>query len=203
MPEVIILSGKDLEELLTLEEVIELIKYGFVTYFNGGYKVFPVVRDMIDQYQGIFGIKSGYVTTEGLLGFKAGGYWKNNPKHNIPGYRSVVVLLDPRTGNPTTIMDGNIITTIRTSAVGALAAKYLARKDTAFAAIIGCGTQGRAQLQALKWALPIRSVKCNDVSKENAQRFAEEMSTDDCSVKWCPTVLEAVEGAEVEIGLRF
>lgn len=199
MPEIIILNEQDLEQIITLEQVINLVERGFSSYYRGGFTPFPVVREKINTYEGIFGIKSGYVTDGDLLGFKAGGYWKNNPSLGIPAHRSVILLFDPQTGNARSIMDGNFITTIRTGAVGAIAAKYLARKNSQVAAIIGCGTQGRMQLRALKWVLPIGDIRCYDISLKNAEAFAEEMSSQDCPVKRCSSPEEAVKGADVVV----
>jgi ornithine cyclodeaminase len=96
-------------------------------------------------------------------------------------------------------MDGNFITTIRTGAVGAIAAKYLARKNSKVAATLCCGTQGRMQLTALKWVLPIRDVRCYDISPKNAEVFAKEMSSQDCTVKWVSSPEEAVKCADVVV----
>ena len=96
-------------------------------------------------------------------------------------------------------MDGNFITTIRTGAVGAIAAKYLARKNSKVGAILGYGTQGRMQLTALKWVLPIRDVRCYDISPKNAEVFAKEMSSQDCTGKWVSSPEEAGKGADVVI----
>jgi ornithine cyclodeaminase/alanine dehydrogenase-like protein (mu-crystallin family) len=81
-------------------------------------------------------------------------------------------------------MDGNFITTIRTGGGGAIAAKYLARKDSKAAAILGCGNQGRMQLTAIKCALPIKVVRCYDIVPKNAEAYAKEMSSQGCAVEW-------------------
>ena len=84
-------------------------------------------------------------------------------------------------------MDGNFITTIRTGAVGAIAVKYLARKNSEVATIIGCGTQGKMQLRALKGVLPIRDVRCYDISLKNAKVFTKDsMPRASLSRIWSP-----------------
>jgi alanine dehydrogenase len=197
MPEIIILSEKDLKQIITLEEVVKLVESEFSAYYRGGFIPFPVVREKIDKYEGIFGIKSGYVINDDLLGFKAGGYWKNNPVRGIPAHRSVVLLFDPQTGNIRAVMDGNFITTIRTGAVGAIAAKYLAKRDSKVATIIGCGAQGRMQLTVLKWFLPVKNIRCYDIRPECAEELAKEMSSQRCIVQSFSSPEEAVDGADV------
>jgi alanine dehydrogenase len=197
MPKLLFLSRKELESLLDLRNVINVVKEGFVSFHQGKVEVFPVVREFLRKYQGIFGIKSGFVSSTDYLGFKAGGYWKNNPKKGIPGHQSLVVLYSPETGIPQAVMDGNFITIIRTGAVGALAAQCLARKDSSVAAILGCGTQGRIQLTALREVFRLRNVRCYDSVHENARLLATEMSTPENRIVPCSRPEEAVTGADI------
>ena len=71
-----------------------------------------------------------------LLGLKAGGFWLGNPDRGLTAHQSTTVLFDPRTGVPVALMDGNHITTVRTAAVGAIAARRLARPDARVAAVV-------------------------------------------------------------------
>jgi len=100
MPNLLFLSRKELESLLDLKGVIDVVKEGFISFHRGEAVVFPVVREFLPTYQGIFGIKSGFVKSKDYLGFKAGGYWKDNPKKGIPGHQSLVVLYSPESGIP-------------------------------------------------------------------------------------------------------
>jgi len=62
MSEIVVLSEQDLEKMITLQDVIPLVEKGFVDYHHGAFVTFPVVREKIDRYKGVFGIKSGYLT---------------------------------------------------------------------------------------------------------------------------------------------
>jgi len=197
MPNLLFLSRKELESLLDLKDVIDVVKEGFISFHRGEAVVFPVVREFLPTYQGIFGIKSGFVKSKDYLGFKAGGYWKDNPKKGIQGHQSLIVLYSPETGIPQAVMDGNFITIIRTGAVGTIASKWLARKDSKVAAIVGCGTQGRIQLLALREEFRLSSVRCYDSIYENAKAFAAEMSTPETPVDLCRLSEEAVRGADI------
>jgi alanine dehydrogenase len=199
MPKLLFLSRKDLESLLDLREVIKIIEEAFVSFHRGDALAFPVVREFLEKYQGIFGIKSGYVKSKDYLGFKAGGYWKNNPKKGIPGHQSLIVLYNPETGVPMGVMDGNFITMVRTGAVGAIAARFLARKDSKVAAIIGCGTQGRVQLTALRGEFRLSSVRCYDSYKESAEIFAKEMSVPGSPVNPCVDPEQAVKESDIVV----
>jgi ornithine cyclodeaminase/alanine dehydrogenase-like protein (mu-crystallin family) len=73
-------------------------------------------------------------------------------------------------------MDASLITAVRTGAAGGVAAKYLARKDSAIVGLIGTGVQGRTQVQAVNELFSLELVKAYDLSKESRERFCAEMS---------------------------
>jgi ornithine cyclodeaminase len=107
--------------------------------------VFPVVRERLDT-GGVFGIKSGDVQVQGLLGFKAAGFWPDNSRLGGESHQATIVLVDPATGRPTCIIDGNAVTTMRTGAAGVLGLVRLARADSTRLCIFGTGVQARVQL---------------------------------------------------------
>jgi ornithine cyclodeaminase len=95
---------------------------------------------------GIFGIKSGHIPDQALLGLKAGGFWPSNRRIGGEPHQATVVLIDPANGRPLCIIDGNAITTVRTGAAGGLGVVELARPDSVRACVFGTGVQARAQL---------------------------------------------------------
>ena len=68
-------------------------------------------------------------------------------------------MLDSETGLPVAILDGNWITAVRTAGLSATAAKYMATKDSAVAAFIGCGVQAKSHLRALADVFPLQRIK--------------------------------------------
>src|SRR5262249_47583512 len=89
--------------------------------------------------------------------------------------QGVVALFDAENGRPLALMDSIEITLLRTAAATAVAAKHLARPDSAVALVCGCGAQGRAQLRALMRVLQIRRAHVYGVSAEAAEGFAREL----------------------------
>jgi alanine dehydrogenase len=67
-----------------------------------------------------FSIKSGDAQTRDLLGFKAAGFWPRNRQRGRETHQATIVLIDPATGRPTCVIDGNAVTTMRTGAAGGL-----------------------------------------------------------------------------------
>jgi ornithine cyclodeaminase len=97
-------------------------------------------------------------------------------------------------------MDGNHITTVRTAAVGALAARSLARPESRVAAILGCGVQGTAQAEALLHVLPLREIRAFDISVGNRESFAARfIGRADLMVTIAGTAEAAVRGADVVV----
>src|ERR1700692_956857 len=135
----LVLSRAEVERLVSLKDAIAAVCRAFIDLTCGKCAVFPVIRERIDPSGGFFGVKSGYLASSGVLGYKGGGYWASNRARGIPAHQSVILLYDPETGRAQAALDGNYITVIRTGAVGALAARALARPSSRIAAMIGAG----------------------------------------------------------------
>jgi alanine dehydrogenase len=199
MAEVLILSRAEMESLLTLEAIVPVIEKAFVAFNKGRTAAYPVVRELVEEHRGVFGIKSGYLMNEEVIGLKAGGFWLGNPDLGLTAHQSTTVMFDPRTGLPTAFMDGNHITGIRTAAVGALAARELAREDSRTAAVLGCGMQGKGQMEALRLMRPIETIRTFDVVPEKAELLAEELRASDLNVQACTDAETAVRGADIVV----
>ena len=101
---------------------------------------------------------------------------QNRDKHGLPRATALVVLNDPTNGLPIAVMEGSIISAVRTAAVTGTAVKYLARPKSSTIGIIGTGIQSRTQLLALTAVLKnIKEVKVFNRTKERALRFISEM----------------------------
>ena len=108
---------------------------------------------------------------------KLNANFSENPRRfGLPTIQGVVALFDAENGRPLALMDSIEITLRRTAAATAVAAKHLARPDSAVALVCGCGAQGRAQLEALARVLPIRRAFAVDSDTRAAERFAQELA---------------------------
>jgi ornithine cyclodeaminase/alanine dehydrogenase-like protein (mu-crystallin family) len=116
-----------------------------------------------------------------------------NRARGLPPTAGIIVLNDATTGIPQAVLDADWITTMRTGAVAAVAARTLARPGAAVAAILGPGRVGAAALQALRLALPgLRTVRAWAPRAETARRFAGEHHAEATT-----TAEQAVRGADV------
>jgi ornithine cyclodeaminase len=156
------------ERLLVPDDVVAAVREAFELHSRRQGRVFPVVREKLST-GGVFGIKSGDVGSQGLLGFKAAGFWPGNRSAGGEAHQATVLLFDPATGRPLCVIDGNAITTARTAAAGAIGLSLLAREDSTVATVFGTGIQARAQLE---FALRVRPAleKVYYVSSDRAPR---------------------------------
>ena len=104
-----------------------------------------------------------YIPSLEAAGLKWVSGYPANQKKNLPYITGLLVLNDTDTGIPVAVMDATWITAQRTVAATAVAAKYLARKDSSAVGILACGVQGRSNLEALSCIFDIKKVKASDV----------------------------------------
>lgn len=103
-----------------------------------------------------------------------------NRTHGLPRASAIIILNSPETGLPLAIMDGTLVSAMRTGAVTALGAKYLAPRGSRKAGMIGAGVQARTQILALITALPeLDEIAVFNRSPERAEALAEE-----CRRRW-------------------
>ncbi|MBU2618000.1 MAG: alanine dehydrogenase, partial [Euryarchaeota archaeon] len=145
-------------------------------------------------------VMPAYISPEDIAGVKIVSSHPNNPKKGLPTVMVVIILNDPKTGEPMAIMDGKYITDMRTGATGGIAAKYLARKDSRVVGMIGSGAQAKTQLLALAEVITIDKVKVSSRTKSHAIRFTEEMSrTLDLNIVPTDSNEEAVRNSDIVV----
>lgn len=121
----------------------------------------------------------GYIGGQvNMAGIKwLGGSPANLSRHGIPRASGLLILNDPETMVPLAILEGALISAMRTGAVTGAAARYLARPDSRVAGLIGAGVQGRTQLMALKEALSsMREARVFDLDRPRLETFCREMT---------------------------
>lgn len=136
----------------------------------------------------------------GAAGVKWVSGFPGNPDRGLPYISGLLILNDPETGLPTAVMDATWITAMRTGAATAVAVRRLARTGASSLGILGCGVQGRTNLEAVAAVLPgLREVRSHDISPERAGRYIEEMRPRFPGLRFEPagTPRAAVEGSDV------
>lgn len=116
-----------------------------------------------------------YIPSLGAAGMKWVSGFPANQKRGLPYISGLLILNDPETGLPTAVMDCAWLTAMRTGAATAVAAKHLARPESATVGILACGVQGRSNLEALRCVFPLREVRAYDRDPAVAERYAAEL----------------------------
>jgi len=198
---VLLLSRAEIQDLLSMSEVIAAVEEAFRAKGLGKVQMPPKSYVNFERYGGDFRVMPAYLEEMGAAGVKIVNVHPKNPKeHCLPTVMATIILLDPATGAPLTIMDGTLITNLRTGAGGAVAAKHLARKDSKVVAMVGAGVQAKTQLLALKEVFKIEEIRVNDLSEKNAGLYAEEMGNElGVVAKVFQSTKEAVEAADIVV----
>lgn len=174
--EILFLGSREVQTLLTLDECIGAVEHAFRLYGEG--RAIPPAVLSMHVPEGGFHVKAGLLDFDRSY-FAAkvnGNFPENGTRFGLPAIQGVIVLCDAENGTPLAVMDSRDITSLRTAAATALAAKYLARPDSRTIPICGCGNQGRIQLRALSRVFRLEAVFVYDKSEEQSSQYAHELA---------------------------
>lgn len=170
--ETLLLTGDDYAALVTMDDCIAAVEQAFREYGEGHGEA-GILSAHVEH--GAIHVKTA--TFGRYFAAKVNANFPGNPATNgLPSIQGVIVLIDASNGVPVAILDSIAVTMQRTAAATAVAAKYLARRDSRTATIVGCGRQGVAQLTALTRVLPIARVTAIDIDESRASAYARSMS---------------------------
>jgi len=179
---------------VTMPEIIETLEAAFREHGEGRVEMLPKpgVHTRPDAF---IHAMPAYIAALHSVGVKWVSGYPENYKRGLPYITGLLVLNDEETGVPLAVMDCTWITAMRTGAATAVAAKYLARPDSETIGILGCGVQGRSNLEALKVLFPLKRVVAYDALPEQTDRFASEVEQ-----RWALQVVKARQPREAVAG---
>ena len=170
------LSRNDVETVgLPMSEIIDALDSMFKEKGEGRVEM-PPKPGIHTRKDAFIHAMPAYIPSLESAGMKWISGYPENQKKGLPYITGLLILNDPETGIPIAVMDATWITAQRTGAATAVAAKYLARKDSSSVGILACGVQGKSNLEALACVVEIRKVKAFDIHPKVAESFAEEMA---------------------------
>jgi ornithine cyclodeaminase/alanine dehydrogenase-like protein (mu-crystallin family) len=185
----IFLNEEQVREHLRMAELIPAMERALIDFSAG--RVTQPVRSIISvdiaAATGFLGLMPA-LTPDGL-GLKAVTFYPSNAQRGIPTHMATIFLVDPQTGTPLAIMDGRLITEMRTAAVSAAATKLLASPAAKVLAILGSGVQARSHVEALRLVRQFEEICV--WSPTHAKQFAQEIGATAMPAE------EAVRGADV------
>jgi len=185
--DIVVLDEQAVRARLHYPDLIPAIAEALAALASG--KVVQPVRSVLPvaPYQGFFAVMPAY---GGALGAKLVTFYPKNV--GVHTHHAVIVMFRPETGEPLAMMDGRLITEMRTAAASAVATERLARPDASVLAILGSGVQAGSHLAALRHVRSFKEVRV--WSPRNAPAFAERHG-----VKAVPSAADAVRGADVVV----
>lgn len=184
------LDEDQIREVLRFEDLIPAMEKALIEFSSG--KVVQPVRQMlsVEGHRGHFGVMPAIGHA---MGVKLVTFYPFNAERGLHTHHAMIVLFRPESGEPLAVMDGRLITEMRTAAVSAAATKALAAPDAKILAILGSGVQARSHVDALCRVREIEQIRVWGRTPENARRFAEEVGGEPMSAE------AAVRGADVVV----
>jgi len=160
---------------LTMKEIVEALEVAFREKGEGRVEMPPKPGIHPGGGDNFIHAMPAYIPAMKSAGIKWVAGFPENHKRGLPYITGLLILNDAETGLPLSVMDCVWITAKRTGAATAVAAKYLARPDSSVVGVLGCGVQGRSNVEALNVLFALKRVMAYDVDRGAAQRYADEV----------------------------
>ncbi len=194
-----ILSAADVHRALPMQRAIEVMRSAFGQLSADQANV--PLRTRLETDRGLMLLMPAFLKQSRDLAFKMVSIWGDNPSRGLPAVIAVAMVIDPDTGQPRALMNGEALTAIRTGAGGGLAADLLARVEARIVTVFGSGVQARAQLEAVCQVRRVTAVRLVGRTAASVETFAKEVASWSAapSVSIPDTRTEAVVGADIII----
>lgn len=196
-----LLTRSDVEQVLDYPSCIDGVEAAFAARGRGDAAPSAVLG--LHARGGGFHVKAASLRIGGrdLFAAKINANFPGNPvKHALPTIQGMLGLFDASNGTPIALMDSMSITTIRTAAATAVAAKHLAARDASVLAVIGCGVQALAHVAALRAILPLLKVVAYDTDAGARHALAHDVrKVHGIAATAAGSLRDAVTGAQVVV----
>jgi len=171
--DVLTLSATDVAGLIEPQAAMDALEEGFKALSRGEVQVPP--RPMVDGQGSANGFAIAMLASAPgqNIALKLVSVFGDNARLGLPSHHAVINLLSPETGQPIAIMDGGVITAVRTAAASMVTVRALARADARVATVIGGGVQGRSHAELLGHVRNLAEIRVVSRSAENAKMTAK------------------------------
>jgi ornithine cyclodeaminase/alanine dehydrogenase-like protein (mu-crystallin family) len=185
------LDEERIRKLLRWDELIPTVETALANFSLG--RVLQPVRNMLTIEEGRRYLGVMPAVAQDAMGAKLVSFYPGNAGTGVPTHMAMVLLFRPDTGEPLAVMDGRLITEMRTAAVSAAATRRLAAPDSRVLALLGSGVQADAHLRALRHVRTFEDIRVWSRTPEHAVRFAKRHNATPASAE------AAVRGADVVV----
>jgi ornithine cyclodeaminase/alanine dehydrogenase-like protein (mu-crystallin family) len=167
-----LLTEEDVSKLLSPEQLLPAVEAALIAFSRG--EIQQPVRSIlrVPQHHGGWGLMPA--VWGDVMGIKLVTLFEDNAAHGLPTHQATIQLFSAITGEPLVVMDGRLITELRTAAVTAVAVRLLTSPDARSLAILGSGVQARSHLRALRLIRNFTDIRVWSRTPANAARFANE-----------------------------
>ena len=163
---VLLISGKDVQCLCDVEQVLPLVEDAFLSYGKGESRMPSKVYLDLPEYKGDFRAMPAYSKGLDMAGMKWVNSHTDNPKQGLPCVQATLLLNDPKTAALLAIIEATELTSIRTGAAGGVAVDYLSSQTASRLALVGAGKQAYYQAKAILSVRPIQDLVLYDLKQE-------------------------------------
>ena len=187
------LNEDRVRDVLSYDDLIPAIRQALIDFSAG--RILQPLRTVMSVvgHAGWFGVMPAVYG--GVMGAKMVSFYPGNAALGKHTHMAMIQLFRSDTGEPLAVMDGRLITEMRTAAVSAVAVDRLARHDTKVLGILGSGVQARSHIKALGRVRSFEEIRVWSRTEKNARRFADEVGAT------VTTAEDAVRGADVVLTL--
>ena len=188
------IDEEQVRAVLSYKELIPLIRRALMDYSAGSVQqplraVLPITK-----HNGWFALMPAAYGD--VMGAKMVTFYPGNAASGKHTHQAVIQLFRADNGEPLAVLDGRLITEMRTAAVSAVAVDVLARPKKIVLAILGSGVQARSHFKALSLVRTLSDIRVWSRSQDHAEKLAAEIGA-----RSAPTVEDAVAGADVVLTL--
>jgi alanine dehydrogenase len=175
--ELLWLSEDEVRSVLSIDDTIAAVDNAFRDHGLGKTQMPPKSYLYFTRYDGDLRTMPAYLEGDDAAGVKIVNVHPKNPEIGLPTVMALLVLNSPKTGEPIAVIGATYITSMRTGAAGAVAAKLLARPGSTVVGMIGAGEQARTQLLGVGRFFQIERAIVFDRSIEHGKRFEKDART--------------------------
>lgn len=196
----LLLTKEQVRGLISMKEVIVTVEEAYKAFNSGQVMQPPYIGIDLPSHRGEIDFKLGYNQGNEVISMKASsGGFRNNPEnHGVPNGMGTVLLFDGFSGALLCVMDGSLLTGLRTGAAGAVSVKALARKNATKITAIGTGNQARMQIRAIREVMKIEEIHAWSNHAESMAGFKADIERElDIPVLLAQSKRQAVEQADI------
>ena len=176
----LLLKKEEVSRLICMKEVIGTVEEAYKAFNSNQVEQPDYIGIHLPSPRGEIDFKIGYYKANEVISMKAssGGFIHNPTAHGVPSGMGTILLFDARSCALICVMDGSLITGLRTGASGAVSVKALARKNAKKITSIGTGNQARMQIRAINEIMKIEEIHAWNSNPDTLFKYKTDIESE-------------------------